>query len=148
MKFAFVVRRPSCSNEFIDSMNQLLIPFVAATKNLVHLNKKWQEQLKNEKERARRTLITGSHDTADDPLDVHAAKHVMVTVMNPISNDNNSNQENNGSIPPVVLVRTNVPTQKSIADEFTLNTEQRAAFMIITSHLDGDSRCRAGICKL
>ncbi|CAF4733922.1 unnamed protein product, partial [Rotaria sp. Silwood2] len=27
---------------------------------------------------------------------------------------------------------------------FTLNREQRAAFMIITSHLDGDSRCRTG----
>jgi hypothetical protein len=39
----------------------------------------------------------------------------------------------------------NFPTQKSIADEFTLNKEQRAAFMIITSHLDGDSRYRSGI---
>jgi len=126
-------------------MNQQLIPFAAATKNLVHLNKKWQEQLKTEKERARRTLITGNHDTADDSLDVHVAKHAMVTVMNPISDNNNSNLENDGSILPVVSVATNVPTQKSIADEFTLNREQRAAFMIITSHLDGDSRCRAGI---
>jgi hypothetical protein len=40
------------------------------------------------------------------------------------------------------------PRKKSIADEFTLNREQSAAFMIITSHLDGDSRCRAGICTI
>ena len=64
--------------------------------------------------------------------------------MNPNSNNNN-NLENYGSILPVVSVTTNFPTQKSIADEFTLNRKQRAAFMIITSHLDGDSRCRTGI---
>ena len=125
-----------------------MIPFVAATKNLVHLNKKWQEQLKTERERARRTLITGNYDTEDDSLDVHAAKDTMVTVMNPISDNNNSNQRNDGSILPVVSLTTNVPTQKSIADEFTLNREQSAAFMIITSHLGGDSRCRAGICTI
>jgi hypothetical protein len=85
-------------------------------------------------------LITGNYDTADDSLDVHVTKDAMVTVMNPISDNNNSNRGNDGSILPVVSVTTNVPTQKSIADEFT--------FMIITSHLDGDSRCRAGICTI
>jgi hypothetical protein len=84
-------------------------------------------------------LITGNYDTADDSLDVHVTKD---------SDNNNSNRGNDGSILPVVSVTTNVPTQKSIADEFTLNREQSAAFMIITSHLDGDSRCRAGICTI
>ena len=103
--------------------------------------------MKTEKERARRTLITGNHDTADESLDAHVGKHAMVTVMNSISdnNSNNNNLANGGSILPVVSVTTNVPTQKSIADEFTLNREQRAAFMIITSHLDGDSQYRTGI---
>ncbi len=63
--------------------------------------------------------------------------------MNP-SNYNKNNLENDGSILPVASVTTNFPTQKSIVDEFTLNREQRAAFMIITSHLDGDSRYRTG----
>ena len=49
-----------------------------------------------------------------------------------------------GSILPVVPVSTQFPSQKNIADEFTLNREQRAAFMIITSHLDGDSQRRTG----
>ena len=105
--------------------------------------------MKTERERARRTLITGNYDTADDSSDVHVAKDAMVTMMNPISDNNNSNRENDGSILPVVSVTTNVPpTQKSIADEFTLNREQSAAYMIITSHLDCDSRCRAGICTI
>ncbi len=108
------------------------------------MNTKWQEQLKTEKERARRSLITGNYDKADDTLDLHAAKDAVVTVINP-NNYNNNNFENYGSIFPVVSVTTNCPTQKTIADEFTLNKEQQAAFMIITSHLDGDSRCRKGI---
>jgi hypothetical protein len=61
------------------------------------------------------------------------------------NNYNNNNFENYGSILPVASITTNFPTQTSIADEFTLNKEQRAAFMIITSHLDGDNRSRTGI---
>ncbi|CAF2509000.1 unnamed protein product [Rotaria sp. Silwood2] len=138
------IRHQSSSNEFIDSTNQQLTPFVSATQNLVLLNKKWQEQLKTDRERVRQTFITGNYSAADDSLDLHVANDAIVTVMNPNSNNNN-NLESYGSILPVVSVTTNFPTQKSIADEFTLNREQRAAFMIITSHLDGDSRCRTGI---
>ena len=75
---------------------------------------------------------------------MHAAKDAVVTVVTP-KNYNNDDFENYASILPVVSVTTNLPTQKTIADEFTLNKEQRAAFMIITSHLDGDIRCRTGI---
>jgi hypothetical protein len=131
-------------NQFIDHTNQQLIPFISATPNLIRLNTKWQEQLKTEKERVRRGLITGNYDKADDTLDLHAAKDAVVTVVNP-NNYNKNNSENYGSILPVVSITTNLPTQKSIADEFTLNKGQRAAFMIITSHLDGDSRYRTGI---
>ena len=108
------------------------------------MNTKWQEQLKAEKERVRRGLITGNYDKDDATLNLHAARDAVVTVINP-NNYNSNNFENYGPILPVVLVTTNFPTQRSIADEFTLNKEQRAAFMIITSHLDGDSRCRTGM---
>ncbi|CAF3690400.1 unnamed protein product [Rotaria sp. Silwood1] len=137
------IHRQFSLNEYIDSANQQLVPFVSATPNLVRLNTKWQEQLKTERQRARRTLITGNYDKTDDTLDLHAAKDAVITVMNP-NNYNNNNFENYDSILPVVSVATNFPTQQIIADEFTLNREQRAAFMIITSHLDGDSRCRTG----
>ena len=113
------------------------------------MNTKWQEQLKAEKERVRRGLITGNFNQEDGALDLYAAKDAVVTVLDPnnYNNNNNNNLDNYGSILPVVSVTTNVPTQKSIADEFTLNREQRAAFMIITSHLDDDSRCRTGTLK-
>ncbi|CAF4654021.1 unnamed protein product, partial [Rotaria sp. Silwood2] len=126
------------SNEFIDYPNQKAVSFVSATPNLIQLNTKWQEQLKTEKERVRRSLITGNYDKSDDTLDLHAAKDAVVTVVNP-NNYKSNNFENYGSILPVVSVTTNLPTPKTIADEFTLNREQQAAFMIITSHLDGDS---------
>ncbi len=129
--------------EFIDNANQPLIPFVSATPKLVQLNTKWQEQLKTEKERVRRSLITGNYNRTDDTLDLDTTKDAVVTVVNP-NNYNMNNFENYGSILPVVSITTNFPTQKTIADEFTLNREQRAAFMIITSHLDGDSRYRTG----
>lgn len=127
-----------------DSTNQQLIPFVPATPKLIQLNTKWQEQMKVERERIRRNLITGHYNRTNDILDFDDARDAVVTVVNPNSYTTN-NIENYGSILPVVSIKTNVTTQKTIADEFTLNREQRAAFMIITSHLDGDSRYRRGI---
>ena len=125
----------------------MLIPFTPATPNLVRLNRKWQEQLKGEKERVRRSLITGNYDEEDNTINLQAAKDAIVTVLNPNSYNKN-NFDNYSSILPVVSVAANFPNQTSIADEFTLNREQRAAFMIITSHLDGHSRFRTGILPL
>ncbi|CAF1587766.1 unnamed protein product, partial [Adineta ricciae] len=60
--------------------------------------------------------------------------------MNPYNNQNNI--EKYSSIPPALVIENNFSTQNSIIGEFSLNKEQRAALLIITSHLDGDSRCR------
>ncbi|CAF2818550.1 unnamed protein product [Rotaria sp. Silwood2] len=115
------------SNEFIDYPNQKAVPFVSATSNLIRLNTKWQEQLKTEKERVRRSLITGNYDEEDNTINLPAAKDAIVTVLNPNSY-NQSNFDSYGSILPVVSVATNFPNQTSIADEFTLNRERRAVF--------------------
>ncbi|CAF4521081.1 unnamed protein product [Rotaria sp. Silwood2] len=127
------------SNTDIDRQ---IVPFVSATPNLIKLNSKWQDQLKNEKERIRRSLISGKHNNDDDILDFNDVTDAIVTVVNPY--DNRNNVEKNTSIPPVLVVKNNFSTKNSIIDEFTLNKEQRAAFLIITSHLDGDNRCRTG----
>ncbi|CAF4239766.1 unnamed protein product [Rotaria sp. Silwood2] len=128
------------SNTGIDRQ---IVPFVSATPNLIKLNSKWQDQLKNEKERIRRSLISGKHNNDDDILDFNDVTDAVVTVVNPY--DNRNNVEKNTSIPPVLVVKNNFSTQSSIIDEFTLNKEQRATFLIITSHLDGDNRFRTGI---
>ncbi|CAF3851983.1 unnamed protein product [Rotaria sp. Silwood1] len=134
----------SSSDTSIGRANRQLIPFLCATPHLVQLNTKWSEQLKIEKERVRRSLITRNYDKDDDTLDLFAARDAVVTVMNP-NNYSTNNFENYGSILSVLKVINNFPTQTNIINEFTLNREQRAAVMIITSHLDGDSRCRTGI---
>ena len=86
----------SSLNEFADYSNRQVVPFTSATPDLIRLNKKWQEQLKAEKERARRNLITGNYDEADDVLDLHAAKDAVVTVVDP----NNYNKKKISRIMP------------------------------------------------
>ncbi|CAF4982555.1 unnamed protein product [Rotaria sp. Silwood1] len=131
------------SSRSSDHIDQQISPFVFATPNLSRLNSRWQEQLKIERERIRRSLITGNYDKINDTLDYDAAQDAVVTLVN-LNNYNKNKSEIFGSILPVISVTASFPTQKSIIDEFTLNKEQRAAFMIITSHLDGDTRCRTG----
>ena len=140
---SFLVNESRVFNEEIPHVGQQLVPFVSAMSEHVRLNVKWQEQLKSERERVRHSLISGNYGNEDNMLDLNAVENAVVTVVDP-NNHNTDEFQNHGSILPVVPVKTQFPSQKSVADEFTLNREQRAAFMIITSHLDGDSQCRTG----
>ncbi|CAF2763694.1 unnamed protein product [Rotaria sp. Silwood2] len=81
-----------------------------------------------------------NHMNYDDTLDFNDVTDAVITVINPYNN--RSNFEKYSSIPSVLVVKNNFSAQNSILDEFTLNKEQRAAFLIIKNHLDGDSRCR------
>ncbi|CAF4463616.1 unnamed protein product, partial [Adineta steineri] len=58
------------------------------------------------------------------------------------SNNYNINTFDNYTqiLPVASVTTTSYSTQQSIIVEYTLNREQRAAFMIITSHLDGDKQ--------
>ncbi|CAF4151200.1 unnamed protein product, partial [Adineta steineri] len=131
-------------NEAVGGMDQQIVPFVSATPNLVRLNTKWQEQLKTEKERVRRSLITGKYDKTDDTLDYDSIQDALVTMVN--SNNYNINTlDNYTPIRPVpTATTTSYSTQQSIIVEYTLNKEQQAAFLIITSHLDGDKERHKG----
>ena len=102
--------------------------------------------MKNEKDRIRRTLINGIYDRVDDASGAPGANEAIVTVVNPNSYNNND-FENSNSVTAVLSIEANSYSQQSISHEFTLNREQRAAFMIITSHLDGDTQCRTGTRK-
>ncbi|CAF3882860.1 unnamed protein product [Adineta steineri] len=135
---------PHHFNEVMDDTDQQIVPFVSATPNLVRLNAKWQEQLKTEKERVRRNLITGNYDKTDDTLDYDSIQDALVTMVN--SNNYNINTSDNYTpiLPVASITTTSYSTQKSIIDEYTLNREQQAAFMIISSHLDGDKERHKG----
>ena len=133
----------SASESNID-IDELLIPFAPTTPNLVRLNRKWQEQLKEQREPIRRGLVTGAYDKDDfGMLNLSSARSAVAVVIT-LGDINMKFYENYTLIPPAIPVKANFPTQKSIANEFTLNREQLAAFMTITSHLDGEKRCQAG----
>ncbi|CAF1564624.1 unnamed protein product, partial [Rotaria sordida] len=100
------------SNTVIDRQ---IVPFVSATPNLIKLNSKWQDQLKIEKERVRRSLISGKHSKDDDTLDFNDVTDAVITVINPYNNQ--SNFEKYSSIPPVLVVKNNFSAQNSIIDE-------------------------------
>ncbi|CAF1467844.1 unnamed protein product [Adineta steineri] len=131
-------------NEAVGGMDQQIVPFVSATPNLVRHNTKWQEQLKSEKERVRRSLITGKYDKTDDTLDYDSIQDALVTMVNS-KNCNINTLDNYTQVLPVASVTTTShSTQQSIIVEYALNREQRAAFLIITNHLDGDKERHIG----
>ena len=122
----------------------MLIPFTPATPNPVRLNRKWQEQLKEDRERIRRGLVTGPYDKDDfGLLNLSSARDAVVAVVT-LDDINTKFYENYALIPPVIPVKANFPAQKSVSNEFILNREQLAAFMIATSHFDGEKRCQTG----
>ena len=97
-------------NEEIPHVGQQLTPFVSATSEHVRLNVKWQEQLKSERERVRRSLITGNYGNKDNMLDLNAVENAVVTVVDP--NNHNTNEfQNHSSMLPVVPVTTQFPSQ-------------------------------------
>jgi hypothetical protein len=133
----------SSAHSAIYSTSTEISPFIPANSKLLRLNATWKEQLKSERDRVRRSLITGSHAQDNGPLSFDAVKDAVVTVISSGPTDSEE-MDYFGHMPPLVSITTQFPSQQTVADEFTLNREQRAAFMIITSHLDGDARCRSG----
>ncbi|CAF1470506.1 unnamed protein product [Adineta ricciae] len=123
---------------------QLITPFVPSTADLARLNTKWQEQLKAERERVRRNLITGKHYKIGDESNMNDIEDTVVALINSTNSNMNMSDKHNSILPVASVTSTTYCNQKSVADQYTLNREQKAAFMIITSHLDGDKPSHAG----
>ena len=139
-----VLAEHSRVHNFINSnRTKEITPFVPINAELVRLNATWKQQLKNERDRVRRSLISGNHVQDDEASIFDAVKDATVAVVDSRAT-RFDDVDRFGSIPPLVAVTTKFPSQQTISEESTLNREQRAAFMIVTSHLDGDARCRSG----
>ncbi|CAF4317774.1 unnamed protein product, partial [Adineta steineri] len=91
-----------------------------------------------------RSLITGKYDKTDDTLDYDSIQDALVTMVNP--NNYNINRFDNYTpiLPVASATTTSYSTQQSIIEDYTLNREQQAAFLIITNHLDGDKERHKG----
>ncbi|CAF1652872.1 unnamed protein product, partial [Adineta ricciae] len=67
----------------------------------------------------------------------------VVTLINSTNSNMNMSDNYNSILPVASVTSTTYCNQKSVADQYTPNGEQKAAFMIITSHLDGDKPSHA-----
>jgi len=113
---------------------------VPATNELIILNNRWQRQIKEEKERRRNACIVERMESTfiqQNDIDVNELVGAIEEIM-PSNFDSNSEHLNFQCIVPVSrIIVPNETTREHIAQHFTLNKNQKAAFMIITGHLDG-----------
>jgi hypothetical protein len=69
------------------------------------------QKLKSERERVRRSLISGNNGNEDNTLDLNAVENAVVTVVDP-NNQNTNEFQNHDSMLPVVPVTTQFPSKK------------------------------------
>ncbi|CAF1311364.1 unnamed protein product [Adineta ricciae] len=113
---------------------------IPATTELIQLNNKWQRQIKDEKERKRNACMTASIENAfSDQNDTEENQAFAVVDADMLANSD-SHDELLDTMCTLPVTKTTIPSETSrndIAQQFTLNKNQKAAFMIITGHLDG-----------
>jgi hypothetical protein len=120
---------------------------VPATTELIQLNNKWQRQIKDEKERKRNACMIESIENASreqNDIDENQTSGAIDADM--LENFDN-NDELSNSMYTLPVTTTTIPCDTSrndIAQRFTLNKNQKAAFMIVTGHLDGMNKTNEG----
>jgi hypothetical protein len=105
------------------------------------MSKKWKQDIESRKDQARNYLITGDNvlQRRDDETQIEVVTADIFT--SPI-------KEQIATVPPVTTtIADSVPTKSDIIMDFTLNSQQKFAFMIVTGHLDGDHEFHTGICR-
>lgn len=121
---------------------------VVATNDLLQLNSKWQRLIKEEKERKRNALTIEPMTNEFIEKNATDINELFGTIEDNASSGvrDNNDMLNFRHITPVSKI--NVPsevTREQIAQQFTLNKNQKAAFLIITGHLDGLDKLNEGI---
>ena len=132
-------------NKHFTSDHKHLVP---ATTELIQLNNRWQRIIKEEKDRRRNTSMVGrteddfieKNDTNKNEVDEGVEDNVWSIL------DSYDRLLNSKCIVPVTKITVpNEVTRENIAQEFTLNKNQMAAFMIITGHLDRLDKLNEGL---
>jgi hypothetical protein len=131
------------SNKLVSQNQKHLVP---VTDELMKLNYRWQRKINEEKDRWRNIYINEEDnnvvieqpDKANDQLFIKSLEDSL-------SYGNSGVSSSFDSIQPVsTVIDTSSRSQEQLASDFTLNKNQKAAFMIITSHLNGVYGMNAG----
>lgn len=120
---------------------------IPATTELIQLNNKWQHQIKNEKERRRNACTNASIGKYSvEQNDIDESQMIEAIDSGAPSNFDNDDQllDFMCTIPVTKITIPGEPTRNDIAQRFTINKNQKAAFMIITGHLDGMDKINGG----
>lgn len=129
-------------------LNKQFKHLVLATTELIILNNRWQRSIREEKEEKRKAFMMigmgneslEQNDAIENPFDEG--------IDNALSSVSGNGREdfNFDSVRSVTKVTVPVEnTRQFIANDYTLNKNQRAAYMIITGHLDGLDRLNEGM---
>ena len=116
--------------------------FVVAHSYHAKMIKEWKRDIEIRREKTRNYLISG-----EDNLEIleDATQIEVVTAEIPIS----PLKMQATIVPPVIATTTfSLPSKTDIVKQYTLNSQQRYAFMIITCHLDNDNLIYTGTCFL
>ena len=120
---------------------------VSATAELIQLNTNWQRQIKDEKERKRNACISAAMENNGMEQNDAEENQILETTDADVMSNFNNDERSLSSMYTTPVAKIAIPsetTRKDIAQRFTLNKNQRAAFMIITGHLDGVERTSDG----
>ncbi|CAF1385286.1 unnamed protein product, partial [Rotaria sp. Silwood1] len=101
--------------------------------------KGWKRDIEGRRDEARNYLISG-----ENTLEVRDDETQIVVVATEIPTSPIKTRATR--VPPVTTTNAILfPTKQDIIRQFTLSTQQKYAFMIITSHLDGENHAYTGI---
>lgn len=115
------------------------------------MNSKWQRLIKEEKERRRNALIAEpmpNESIEKNDMDIN---EFLGTIEDNTSSSLRNNDELLSYRPIIPVTKVSVPNEVSreqIAQQFTLNKNQRAAFFIITGHVDGLDKLNEGTLRM
>ena len=113
--------------------------FVVAHSHDAAMLKEWKRDIENRRDKARNYLISGENTVQirDDEVQIQVVAAEIPT--NPF-------KAQTTAVPPVTITKAiSFPTKMDIIKQFTLNSQQKYAFMIVTSHLDGENQIHTSI---
>ncbi len=143
-----LTKHPMYSTKLNKQINFDKKHLVPATSELIHLNNKWQRMIKDEKERRRNACMVEPLEnefTEQNDTDVNELVGAIEDSMPSTFNSDDRLLNCRCTIPVTKVTVPNETTREHIAQHLTLNKNQKAAFMIITGHLDGLDRLNESI---
>ncbi|CAF2150657.1 unnamed protein product [Rotaria magnacalcarata] len=138
-RFALLNDQRNVWNQNSDDIVHDSSTFVVAHSHHAAMMKEWKRDIENRKDKARNYLISGENtvEIRDDEVQIEVVAAEIPT--SPFK------AQTTAVLPVTITTAISFPTKMDIIKEFTLNSQQKYAFMIVTSHLDGENQIHTGI---